>query len=190
MSDTKLAFDHSNNASHAGLILHMAGNGTGDDFDGEKRVLYERLNVERRAGALIPLPPDQGRLVIVEVDALQRFLDVKLAGFAGRVATIPVEDAVSCVGVLLNLKDPHPPANGMDTATGEKHRIAGSNLNAMKRISNRTVLNLLLKNVTSDASFQPNKKFRTRFGMGNIPNFRFWLAPEVLSAAGGGMHLQ
>lgn len=66
----------------------------------------------------------QRRLEIIEIDALERFFDVKLARFAGRIDSIPIEHTISCVGVLLDFENNQSFSQRVDAAAREKKRIA------------------------------------------------------------------
>src|SRR4051812_11402092 len=78
----------------------------------------------------------------------------------------------------------------MDAATGQEHRVAGFNFDAVKTFSHGSGLNLLFESPSRNPALKSHKKFSAGLGMSDIPKLGFGLAFEFRGALGGRMHLQ
>ena len=83
---------------------------------------------------------DQLRLNVVEIDALNRLLDVQIPLRAGcRVGTVPIECPVSRIAILLNFNQQIACAYGMNTPGWEENGVACANPNSMNVIDHGSI---------------------------------------------------
>jgi hypothetical protein len=92
--------------------------------------------------------------------------------------TVPIEDAVGGVGVLLDFENDEARADGMDAPAGQEHGVAGFDLNPMEAVSDGSGLDLLRELVASDTAFQADIKLGPGRGIGDVPHLGFGFAAE------------
>src|SRR5690606_11385919 len=81
----------------------------------------------------------EGWLMIVEVDARKRLFHVKLAWLSIKTRTIPVEDPISRIGVLLDLMDQKSRTDRVKPAGGDENRIARPRVQLVDELRNASV---------------------------------------------------
>lgn len=73
---------------------------------------------------------------IVEIDALQRLIDMQLPRLAFVVEAVPIEHPIRGVAVLLDLHQKVTCADRMKTSGGKKHRVAWFHRNGVNQFRN------------------------------------------------------
>ena len=147
-------------------------------FDRKKCVADKLANF--CAVPVLNLVLNQRRLEVIEINALKRFIDVKLARFAVETEAVPVENAVSGVGVLLNFENDVSGADGVQTATGQEHDVTGFDRNAMDMVGDGSVFDSGFKFGACDAAFESDKEVGFGRGVGDVPHFGLRFAAELL----------
>src|SRR5437867_549912 len=94
-----------------------------DRFNQEKRIVCQRLHQKPTGFTPANLAVDQVRLEIIEVYALERLFDVKLAWLPVQSKTVPVKHAIGRVRILLDLENNDPGADAMHASAGQEHCV-------------------------------------------------------------------
>ena len=70
---------------------------------------------------------------------------MEIPGLAVAIPAIPVEDAVGCIGILLNFEEDQPRANRVDPAARQEHRVSSLDRSAMKTLGDGSGANALFE---------------------------------------------
>src|ERR1051326_669076 len=103
---------------------------------------------------------------------------------------IPIKNAVSGVGVLLDFKDYQACANGVNSTARQKHNVPRFDRDAVEAIGNFAGLDFLLEWVACDAAFQSDIQFRAGFRIGDVPHLGLGFAAELSGFVSGRMDLE
>lgn len=116
---------------------------------------------------------------VVEVDGGHGLVDVKIARGSIEAHTIPVEDAVGGVGVLLDFVDEEAGADGVESARGDEDGVARAGLDGVDLAFDGTILKGGFEGLARGAFFETNVEFCTGVAVGDIPHFGFGIAAEL-----------
>src|SRR5438876_12205109 len=105
------------------------------------------------------------------VDASQGLLDVQLARLALRVAAVPIEQAEGGVARLLDFRQEHAVAHGMNRPGRQEDAIAGTWLKMMQAIGNRSLRERLVQLSFINAGQQAGIHAASRRGSEHEPGF-------------------
>jgi hypothetical protein len=131
----------------------------------------------------------EGGLEILEVDGLQRLVDVKLARFSIEADAVPIEDAVGGVAILLNLDDDISSADCVDAAAGDEDAIPGAYLDSMNGLLHGADRESLLESVPRDTGAQAGEDVAIAVTIEDVPHFGLWLSIKTGRYVGWGMNL-
>lgn len=70
---------------------------------------------------------------IVEIDAGEGLVHVQFAGLAFGISTVPIEESVGGVAVLLNLRDEASCADGVAASARDEKRVSSSYWDAVEQ---------------------------------------------------------
>jgi len=113
-----------------------------------------------------------------------------LRAFAVEADTVPIEDAIGGVGVLLDFENHVAGTQGMNPAAGEKHDVARLDGEAVEAIGDSAIVDFGFEFFWSDAAFKADEQIRVGRCLGDIPHFGLGLAAHFRGFAGGRMDLQ
>ena len=133
---------------------------------------------------------DELRLKILKIYTRERFLDMKLPGFAIQPHAVPVIDTIRRIRVLLDFKNDQSSANRVNAPTRQEHGIALPDRDSMKAFAHAAATDALFELRPCYASFKPNIKFRAGIGVGDVPHFGFRIAAQLAGFGCGRMHLE
>jgi len=188
--DVDGSFDRGDDVWNREGIIDAARRNDGDDFNFEQRVLHQRLDVQIWFHCIGRIGANGAWFKIGKIDALQRFLHVQLARLAVGIDAIPIEDAISRVGILLNLKNHQARADRVDPTARQEHRVAGVYGDAVKTFLDRAFADLRFEFVARDVLPQADIQLGARLRLRDVPHFRFRFAAERLRFVCGGMYLK
>ena len=101
--------------------------------------------------------PNQPRSTVGEIYAFKRGFNMKLARLARIVRSIPIEDPISRIAVLLDFNQQIPAANCVKASRWKKHGIAVPHRNRVDMICYRALLNGAAKILFADFLPQANE---------------------------------
>src|SRR5436190_15936338 len=110
--------------------------------------------------------------------------------FAIQTGTIPVEDAIGRIRILLDLKNHEPTSNRMHPTARKEHGVSRADLNAMETVGDGAAFHFFLEFLSANPAPEADIKLRFRFSLGNIPHLRLGLSPELRRLGGRGMNLK
>ena len=114
---------------------------------------------------------------------------MEFARFAIESEAVPIEDAVGCVGVLLDFVNQESRTDRMEAAGGDEDRITGRGAHRMHAIGNRAIGDRGFERLTGHAVFEADIKFRAGIAIGDEPHFRFRFAVQRCGKRDWRMHL-
>lgn len=153
------------------------GIGVGDGITGLEGVAVDLK--EWAGGEGVAVGFVHGGFLVVEVDALERFADVKLARFSVEAEAVPIEDAVGGVGVLLDFVDEESGADGVESAGGDEDGVAVVRSDGVDVIGDGAVGDGGFELVAGGAVFEADVELGAGSGIGDEPHFCFWFATEL-----------
>jgi len=114
---------------------------------------------------------------------------MEFARFAVESEAVPIEDAVGCVGVLLDFVNQESRTDRMEAAGGDEDRITGRGTHRMHAIGNRTIGDRRFERLTGHAVFESDIKFSARVAIGDVPHFCFRFTVQRCGKRDWRMHL-
>ena len=128
-------------------------------------------------------------LEIIKIGTLKRFFDMQCAWCAVETDAPPVINAVSGVGVLLNLQNEIAATDGVDPPAGDKNRFACMHLHAVHEWFEIVVLQARFEVCAGHAIFEAGHECGLWRGVDDIPDLGLRFAAEARRDAGGRVDL-
>lgn len=128
-------------------------------------------------------------LEIVEIDGDHGFLDMEFPRHPIEAGSVPVEDAVGGIAVLLNLDDHVALAYGMEPSAGDKDAVAAFDRNDVKGLFDAAFAKQGFELLPRDTRFQARVNVGARFCVSEVPHLRLWFAAERFNHVSGRMNL-
>jgi hypothetical protein len=125
-----------------------------------------------------------------EVDGGEGLFDMEVARFAIEAESIPVEDAIGGVAVLLDLVNEEAGADGVEAAGGDEKAIAGARMEDVDEVGGGAIGEGCEEGLAGDTGVEASVDFGSGFGMGDEPHFGFGFAVELGSEVLWGMDLK
>ena len=125
-----------------------------------------------------------------EVDGGEGLFDVEVARFAIEAESVPVEDAIGGVAVLLDLVDEEASADGVEATGGDKEAIAGARIEDVDEVGGGAIGEGCEEGLAGDTGVEASVDFGSGFGMGDEPHFGFGFAVELGSEVLWGVDLK
>ena len=132
----------------------------------------------------------EGGSDVGEVDGGEGLFDMEVARFAIEAESIPVEDAIGGVAVLLDLVNEEACADGVEAAGGDEEAIAGARMEGVDEVGGGAVGEGCEEGLAGDTGVEASVDFGSGFGMGDEPHFGFGFAVEFGGEVLWGMDLK
>ena len=111
-----------------------------------------------------------------EVDGGEGLFDMEVARFAIEAESIPVEDAIGGVAVLLDFVDEKAGADGVEASGGDEEAIAGARMEDVDEVGGGAIGEGCEEGLAGDTGVEASVDFGSGFGMGDEPHFGFRFA--------------
>lgn len=113
-----------------------------------------------------------------EVDGGEGLFDMEVARFAIEAESIPIEDAIGGVAVLLDFVDQEASADGVEASGGDEEAIAGARMEDVDEVGGGAIGEGCEEGLTGDAGVEASVDFGSGLGVGDEPHFGFGFAVE------------
>ena len=128
-------------------------------------------------------------LEILEIDGDHRFLDVQFAGRTIETGSVPIEDPVCSVAILLDLNDHIALTDGMEPSARDEDAIAALNRGGVEGLFDTALAKQNFELLPSNATLEADVDVGARLRVGEIPHLRLGLAFQSLAHMHGRMDL-
>jgi hypothetical protein len=128
-------------------------------------------------------------LKVLEIDGDHRFLDVQFAGRTIETGSVPIEDSVGGVAVLLDLDDHIALTDGVEPSARDEDAVAGFNGGDVEGLFDTALAKQRFELLPSDTTLEADVDVRARLRVGEVPHLRFGLASQSLAHMHGRMDL-
>ena|SRR5438552_894947 len=113
---------------------------------------------------------------VVEIDALQCLIDMQLSRFTVVIHSVPIENAISRVAILLDLDQEVSGTDGVKASRGKKHSSTAFHPDRLNTISYGSRIKDVLELIARHRFPETHENFGIRFRRYNVPKFGFGFA--------------
>src|SRR4029077_18518415 len=108
---------------------------------------------------------------VIEIDALQRLIHMKLSSLTLIIDSVPIENAISGVAVLLDLDQDVSAADGVKSPGRQENGVPVLRPDRVNTIGDSSRMKGVLELIARHRFSEANENFGIRFRRKNIPKF-------------------